>query len=419
MRRFLALASLTLLAGLTACSGGSAPITPAPAADPNAPAAAATAPAVQADSVALADMPQVADGHAMAGGAIGVYYLERDPADPLTVRLTQPRVAEAVTQGNLFHLSVRPYMAPADLQVLGSSPGPNGTTNYNLRFTHPFDMPTNLIPPQSATKRADLFIFDVSIVLGLDGTQSFFGGDVVASPLAGDLSAHGLRKVGPLVKMSTLGVATANTFPYWVINAPASPTPAGNYDPATGWLDNEFLNPSGYDVVPQGASIDTTIRVPNAVTTPLPIVVIAKYMDPRNGTAAPQKRTNRLPNPADPTALRYFLPEACGDVQKTTTIVAGTLLDSSSTEITNVTAHVLDWDNASTVATPYPNQANVSQIAERSQPFNASISAPLLQAAGEFAASTYHAPTGALNEFMDIDFPVFNHDLTLASMCPP
>ncbi|MEO7993301.1 MAG: PKD domain-containing protein [bacterium] len=350
-----------------------------------------------------------ADG--MASGVLGIYWLERDAENPTQAQLQLSRTGEA--QGDLYALSIRPFLTASSLTVQSSVAGPNNTTDYTLRFVHPYTIPANFTPPATATKRMDLFIFDVNLLLAVTGTDTFFSNALKTNWNAMP-SPSGFRQAGPLFDPATVGVSNGtNVFPYQLVGNISSTSPAGNYDAAGGWSGNEWFAPTGYDTVPQGATIDTVMRISNTIPTPLPLVVLAKYMDPRKGTTAVEKRANRLPSSTDPTKCRYFLPEACGDLQRIGTIQAGTLTHTTSTEVVNVSATLLDWDNAATKASTFPNQSNLNQIAELSKPVNCDASFPQLKAGGVFPGTVGTTPSGALNELIGVTFAITNVDKTV------
>lgn len=352
------------------------------------------------------DLRSITTPEGISTGAVGVYTLVRDPADPLNALLEIARTGQA--QGDQYELSIRPFLLPTSLQILGSAAGPNNTTDYSLRFTHPIAMPANLTPPVSATKRVDLFVFDVNLVLTVPGNDLLFGG-AVRTNLTAMESASGYRQLGPMVTTASIGIINGtNTFPYRLLTKANHTDPRGNYDAATGWIGNEYLAPRGYDVIAQGAQADTTMRIANSIATPLPIVVMAKYMDPRAGTTAVQKRSNRLPN-ADPTKCRYFLPQTAGDLQRIDLMTAGDLVDNASSQLAIATATVLDWDNLATVATTYPNHAAITQVAEQSKPTQIEVSIPQLKTSGTFAG-TLGASSGVINEFVTLSTAVNNVD---------
>lgn len=399
MRSFAVLAALStgLLFG---CSRATTPLQPeTPAPTPQ----ASGLPVLGPDA-----FPHVTDPvTGMAEGALGIYWLVRDPQDPTKAVLEAPRDA-AAAQGDVYHLSIRPFMQPEHLLLTGSAPGPNNTTDYALRFTHPIAIPTDLAGPATAQKRVDLFIFDATLVLAADGTDTFFTGGVTTNFDALP-NGDGFRQLGPMANVSSLGVASANTFPYKLLLRRDPSNPAGNYDSAEGWTGSEYIAASGYDVIPQGTKVDTVLRIDNSITQPLPLLMVAKYMDPRGGANGVEKRANRLPN-ENPALLRYFLPQACGDIQSIIPTVQGELIDDTSTETATITAQVLDWDNSSTVAPIFPDHGNLNAIVESSKPFDISASFPQLKLDGEFVFSNISAPTGIINEWVNITIPVVNQD---------
>ncbi|MCG3152663.1 MAG: hypothetical protein GEEBNDBF_01965 [bacterium] len=409
MRQIFSLLSLgLLLTTLMACQRSNEPVSGTP--QSTSPATTPAAPAVEAP-LAQGDLTggAVIDAAGNSSGALGVYWLTRDAEDPTLVQLEMGRAAQA--QGDLYALSVRPYMNASSLVITNTAAGPAGTTDYTFQFTHPFAMPPDLNRPQSATKRVDLFINDVTLVLGISGSDLFFS-SLVKTNIAIMPNANGYRMVGPMVNMAGLGVGGGtNVFPYKLLTRANHSAPAGNYDAVGGWLGNEFLAPTGYDVIPQGATATTTMRLRNVVTPPLPVVVIAKYMDPRKGTTSAQKRANRLPDPADPTACRYFMPEGAGDLQDISVEVVGTLKADSSSELATVTATILDWDNNATKASTFPNQSNLNQISEVSRPTQVEVSFPQLRATSPFSG-TVGASSGLISEFITVSALVNNVDRT-------
>ncbi|HYE76774.1 MAG TPA: hypothetical protein VEI97_02200 [bacterium] len=300
-------------------------------------------------------------------------------------------------------------MGPAHLQLLGSAAGPAGTTDYTFRFTHPFDLPPDLEPPATAAKRLDLFIFDVNLAAVAEGTDRFFGGAVTLN--AGAMpNCTGLRSLSPLLDPATFGAVQATVFPYRLLSNYSAANPRGNYNPVNAWGDHWLDPPSGYDVIPHGGQATATVRLSNSLPTPLPLVVIAKYMDPRGGTDGPTRRRNRLPDPGDPAALRYYCPEACGDLQAILPEVRGNVADTDPTQEASVVAKVLDWDAAAVKADPWPDPQDPLKISEVSRPTAAEASFPTLQAAGPFPATAYGASYGAAQEWVDITFQITNPD---------
>lgn len=340
--------------------------------------------------------------------ALAVYWLARAADSPLTASLEMSR--QLTAQGDLYALSVRPFMAAANLRIIGTSAGPNDTTDYELRFTHPFAMPTDLDRPYSATKRVDLFLFDVQTVLTVTGTDQFFDGAVQTNTSAMP-GADGYRALDPLVDVASMGITDGtNVFPYRVFSNVNEADPNGSYSASVGWAEN-WSNPTGYDVIPQGGSATATVRVANGLPGTIGVVVLAKYMDPRAGSTPEEKRANRLPDPEDDMACMYFLPEAAGDLQSTYVSSEGLLKADSSLETATLTAQVLDWDNVATVATSFPDYDQPTAISELSKPTQIAADFPDLHASGTFTG-TVGASSGSINQFIEITIPVQNVDRT-------
>lgn len=382
------------------CSGGASPNTPATT--PEEPSGI-----TQPSNEAISYGGQVVDpATGMAEGVLGIYTLLRDPADPTKAELVMQRSAEAA-QGDLYALSVRPYMNPNSLQLQSSAPI-GDMTDYTMRFTHPFNVPPDFEPPATASKRLDLFIFDVNLVLAIPGDRLFFNAGVKANvSQVGSMS--GYRMLGPLLDLSQVGVTDGtNVFPFRLLHRIDGSNPDGNYD-TDGWIQDEFLNATGYDVIPQGSFADGTLRLATSLGSSVKIIVVAKYMDPRGGADAITKRANRLPND-DPANLRYFLPEAAGDLQNMRAQVQGSLIDNSDQETATITVNVLDWDNAAEVAPAFPDPSNLNAISESSKPYQIEASFPDLDLDGTYGFSQISTPSGLINEYVDITIPVTNRD---------
>lgn len=358
--RHLILAGGVLSALAFAGCGGSAPAQP-----PAVPAQAATP---------FFGLPH-ADTAGMTAGVTGLAEIHLDP-DTLTAEVLPLR--ELTTQGDLYELSIRPFFRPRDIRVRSIERGPAaGTVLLTVEFHHPFPMPADLNPPATASKRIDLHIFDVSALLAVEGADAFYGGSVVtnASLLR---NADGYRDPGATFDRSALGVTNATIFPYKLVAQNIDTgNPLGNYSPfGNGWTEFGLLSPEGYDIFPQGGSATVTFDLDvSGGSTSFPLVVLAKYMDPR---ATPDPKSKRLPVPGDPTSLRYILPEAAGDIQRIEASVSGSLVGGSSSEIVIVDLAILDWDHDAEVAAPFPNNGNLGQVARASHVSQTDASVPAL-----------------------------------------
>ncbi|MEO7993467.1 MAG: cytochrome c peroxidase [bacterium] len=357
----------------------------------------------------------IADGSQQTE-ALGVWWLHRDFDQPDRSSLTQARTGES--QGGLYDLSIRPFMTPQSLELVSTQVNPDHTTRYQIRFTHPVPMPADLIRPATKDKRADLFLFDVNAVLVLPGDDTFFSGTVRTNTNA-LLNADGYRMLGPLVDLATLGITNGtNTFPFQLFtNADHAGNPAGNYDAVSGWIDSEVQAPTGYDVIPQGGSATISALVNDQISGSIAVVLVAKYQDPRNGATTAEKRQNRLPDPTNPSLLRYFLPEACGDLQQITAATFGSLTDKDSGAFVNVTAQILDWDHTATVAPVFPDHYFPNHISRSSVPTTMTASVPGLWADGDFPVY-FAGTTGAINEYYNVSFAVNNVDQSLTVTDP-
>lgn len=352
---------------------------------------AGTTPSADPGSPAILG-PRIADDSGNLTGALGAWTLDIDPTDlSATMQPIHQAQATSFGQGDTYALSIRPFFGPRDLRISGVSLDPDGKLRVTVSVTHPFDMPADTARPATASKRLDLFVFETDIVLVADGTDSFFGGEAVLRH--GFLAnADGYRATGPLFDPAEFEVLTANTFPYVMVGDVDLGDPSGNYDPANhGWQGANLTAPTGYGVFPQGASIerDLLLDLGSGTTVGLGLVVVAKYQDPRNGTTVSEKRANRLPDPTDPTALRYHLPHGAGDLERISVNIAGALPDNDPNELTGVTGTILDWDGGAAAIDPatWPNDADLGQLPEASAPQNAQADVPDLQASGPFSLS--------------------------------
>lgn len=354
--------------------------------------APANAPAFAPEALSPVLGPAIADATGIAHGALGAWTLQLDPG-ALTAMLEPLREMTATSfgQGDNYLLSVRPFFLPGDVRVSGIQVLPGGELKLTVQIRHPFATPADTNRPATASKRLDLHIFETHLLLVADGTDTFFGGEVTLNH--GLLTnADGYRNPGPLFDVSGFDVTSANTFPYVMVGDYDSGDPGGNYNEANqGWQGAALLNPTGYGVFPQGAQRerDLILDLPPSGPVSLGLVVLAKYQDPRGGTGVQQKRANRLPDPGDPTALRYLLPHGAGDLERITVDVAGSLPDNDPDAVVGISGEILDWDAGVDVINPafFPDNGDLSKIPENSQPTNAEADVPLINSGGTFALS--------------------------------
>ncbi|HYE76555.1 MAG TPA: hypothetical protein VEI97_01085, partial [bacterium] len=288
--------------------------------------------------------------------------------------------------GDLYLLSIRPFLGPGDVSVTRVRRGA-GTVIVTVQFRHPFDAPADLNPPATATKRIDLHIFDVTALVVTEGNETFFPGpDQVRTNTGLLVNTDAYRDPGPTFDKTAFGIANATIFPYKLVaKGIDTANPQGNYvAEAHGWTGAALLDPSGFDVFPQGAEVEVDFEL-QVGTSPVrfDLVTLAKYMDPR---ATPQPRLKRLPVPGDPTSLRYILPEAAGDVQRIAAAAPGTLTGGSTSEVVPVDVEVLDWDHGAQVAIPFPNDADLNQTSEVSDVATVDLSVPAIRASGPFTS---------------------------------
>ncbi|HYE76367.1 MAG TPA: hypothetical protein VEI97_00140, partial [bacterium] len=318
----------------------------------------ATNPFAPAPTLATPTGELTAPRAGFATGTLGTFRLEVDP--DLTGRIVFPRTGQ--TQGDRYLLGIDQFFGPGKINVESITRGPDGTVDVTIAFTHPFPRPADLIGPPTATKRLDLHVFNVWAGILVQGTENYFSGTVTTNTRA-LRNPDTYRETGQLVNLPA-GV-TADAFPgKWVADQSAANTdPAqDNYDPAdNGWVGAELQDPRGYGVFPQGATVPVTFQFDpegNGGSISVDMAILADYQDPR---ATPAPKNNRLPDPLDPTKLRYILPFGAGDLQSIQTSITGDLPATGGTE--TVTVDIVDLDADAPVASgTWPNDANLNEM---------------------------------------------------------
>lgn len=311
-------------------------------------------------------------------GVAGTFDITVNP--DLSFSMAEDRSAAA--QGDKYLLPVHQFFRNrVQPQSIRRTPG--GNLEIVIRFDHPFAAPPDLVQPPTSTKRADLHIFNVWAGFLVNGSESYFGGSATTNTRA-LVNADSYRQVTGMVNVPV--GTTANTFPGKLI----SDISAGNADPATdnydpqnhGWIGSAVQAPRGFGVFAQGASRDITFNFdPEGVGGPVSLrgIIMADYTDPRGGTTPAEKRASRLPDPLDPTRLRYVLPHGAGDLQKLVVSPSGSLPTDTSGGI-DVNVQITDLDADAPVAGAFPNEFNLSEIAVASGIQSVSLSAPALTA---------------------------------------
>lgn len=316
---------------------------------------------------------------AMAGQALlGGYTFSIDAA---TDSATVAPWRQGTATDDVYFLSVSNFLRPDSLRVTSvSRAGTNLEIGY--RFTHPFAAPANLAGPATAANRADLgiaarmvFLLDLPTGAIVDD-YTFFSGEAIANTRL-LLQADGYYQ--PRNLLPALTGYQANTFPYKLVVDEAAGAGgnrvgvsnggagAGNYrTDGLGWQGDNISgtggnnNWTGYDVLHQGQAADGILRLD---LNQLPLsgfrldtAVIAKYIDPRGGTTAAQKRANRLPaSPADVTRFVYRMPFGAIDCGLVRALPEdGTIVANNPVSSTMVRFHVRDYDARAAVS-PRPD----------------------------------------------------------------
>ncbi|HYE80315.1 MAG TPA: hypothetical protein VEI97_20250, partial [bacterium] len=296
--------------------------------------------------------------------ALGLYDMRIDPAaGTAAVEVLATRTAQQTD--DVYQLSVGDFMRAPALEVLAVRQTAT-TVDVAYKVSHPFGAPADLSAPASATNRADLgiagrvlFLADVPSPAG----NTFFGDTVLNATLV--TNADGYIEPRGLLGLSGF---TANAFPFKVlVDEPvnlrtntATGTPIsnedrviGNYDPAEGWqADNigpDRAGWTGFGVLHQGQSATNQVKFSRADLAAAPfnvrVAILAKYVDPRGGTTAAEKRANRLPSqPASITNFVYREPHGALDVERIQFVGAtGTFVADAASPVT-LRFKVVDWD---------------------------------------------------------------------------
>ncbi|HYE79765.1 MAG TPA: hypothetical protein VEI97_17405 [bacterium] len=355
--RVLAIALITVaLAASASCGGGGG--------DPLAPAAPDGVPAAGLPSPEALPLAITPDG--MAQGILGLATVEITP--DFAASLAFPRQAQ--TQGDQYRLSVRPFFGPPHIQVasVAWADEHHDAVALTLSFTHPFPRPADLERPATGVKRADLHLFKPIALVLVDGAETFeFPGafDTVRTNTRLLRNASGYCKPGALLALPTMA---ATVFPYRHIT-PLDPGAAiTNYDPLNGgWQGAALQDPTGFGVFAQGSTHQTTFVVAATPGAPVSfsVALMGEYQDPR---ATPNPKANRLPDPADPAALRYILPAGAGDNSAVDLqfLDPGPRLPTGAPGLVRALVSIIDWDNQARVADPFPNGADLSEGREPS-----------------------------------------------------
>ncbi|HYE78720.1 MAG TPA: hypothetical protein VEI97_12115 [bacterium] len=308
-----------------------------------------------------------------AGGlvesTVGLFTVTVDTAG-LTARVTPAPVRGPQATDDVYHLSIDNFTRPGTLAIESVR---RTATDLELRYrvTHPFAAPVNLDAAATASNRADLGIggrvavlLDVPAAAG--NTYTFSDGAVIAN--TGTVSnADGYYR--PLGLLPLDPSRTADTFPYKLLVDeladprldPNSGTPisnggsvVGNYDAGIGGWQRPNMGAdrnawTGYGFLHQGQAATNLLALDlDAVTgqnLTFDTAILAKYIDPRGGANAREKRANRLPkNPPDINAFVYRMPHGALDVERIDHLGTTGSIIVNQVSAAQVALRVTDWD---------------------------------------------------------------------------
>lgn len=303
--------------------------------------------------------------------------------------------------GDQYNLPINQFFAAFgggfELTTVGLDVDGNVVVGYTIQ--HPFAAPTNLAGPATAANRADLgvsgrvvfftpaptgLVDDESSALNQDDYTFTFGADTIIANTKVVKDADGYYDPKDMVDLAGFPAQNgANVWPYKVMvnesldsrtasadGAAVSNTgvETGNYNAGSGGWQNANIGANnaswtGYGVLHQGQTAANTITfdpdLAEGGSFELDFVAIAKYIDPRGGTAASEKRANRLPS-SDPSKFAYRMPWGSQDVEH---VGIGDLTLTGATPADLITT-VVDYDFGATEDAAFPGAGgtNLDQI---------------------------------------------------------
>lgn len=308
---------------------------------------------------------------------------------------------EAQIIGDQYNLPINQFFAAfgGGFEVVSVGLDVDGNVVVGYTITHPFQAPVNLAQPQNAlTNRADLAVSgrtvfmtpapsgrvaDESSALNTGDYEFTFGADTVIANTKVVKNADGYYNPKGMVNLANFPAMNgANAFPFKGIvneqlNNRTSRTgtaisnggqETGNYNPASGGWQNGNIGPNndgwtGYGVLHQGQVAGNSIVFDPDLAVggifELDFVCIAKYIDPRGGLNAAEKRGNRLPS-SDPANFAYRMPWGSQDLDA---VSVGSLTLTGATP-GSLSIAVVDYDFGATEDAGFPGAGgtNLDQI---------------------------------------------------------
>lgn len=334
-----------------------------------------TAPESQSARPPEANLGSPVSNGGLAESALGLFTITVEP-ELQSATITLDRRAQA--SGNTYELSIEDFIRQETIQVLQVTTSPT-TVDILLRVEHPLPAPQDLNGPVTGTNRADLgaalrllFLQDVPQAEGF----TWFAADepVILNP-GFVANAHGY--VAPAGLLQLPSNVVANTFPYLLVVDEAANDGTGNregilgvagnygmgnYDPANGGWQRHNIGAThngwtGFGILHQGQAALVPVRLSRSVMSANgPFVfrtaLLAKYIDPRSGATAGERRSNRLPGlEPDASAFAYRMPYGALDLEAIRFLNESGGWRPNQATSTNVRFTVRDWDTRASEST--------------------------------------------------------------------
>jgi|GEM_PF-6369424 len=330
---------------------------------PTAPATTEALPAI-APSIPIGRTGDLDTGLA----TMGLFDFQLDPSRG-TFELTPARAATA--NGDAFTLDLTTAFTTtkfgcADCLAIKSvvfdpSQDPDA---FDVEFvaTHPF-------PSGDVAGRADLHVNNVRLAFLVNGTDTFFGGEVT-----GDAGL--VQDPDGYIKLPATFVApppglTSTFFPFQIFQTGDNVgNPTGNFSPSIGW-SGAVSDPQGFNVLKMGGQANTTVRfnIESGDTKVLDgqVALLANFV----ASATFDTR----PNPT------YYMPEgAMPEAWHVTATGPAGLTDEATDQNGTVSVFVTDWQAGATIDPAFPNPGNPGGLKTGGNVASVSVNIPAFNA---------------------------------------